>query len=347
MFSVTQIFPNHAVDVVERQVIESVTHVVGKFIGLVILTVHRIAELSRLAIREQTDKLAEERPRRSRSPIPVMPSVDQLLELIHCHSRREMRIIIAAHRADPDLEDLLLAAKIGVRMKLVHAAREILDVRVVTVIHAARFANALEQMRVSAAVLAKIRTRQPQCDPILVATLEVDRESERDCHGRRFLLDNHSITALEHRRRRCIEQRSNARLEFLQIVTDRRRERFRIATRQPDSDVRDCVVLTIERLHVIERYRFDVRNMTKIQRAVGVLVAINRLVQVFLAQFLVIVANKVGANRIRDLRLDALEILSPTRPGKAAGRAPVNTRDRDCPYAPGPTGASFLYQPAR
>ena len=59
-----QVFPNHPVDIVKRQFIESGTHVIGEFIGLVILTVQRIAELSRLAIRQQTDKLAEICPRR-------------------------------------------------------------------------------------------------------------------------------------------------------------------------------------------------------------------------------------------------------------------------------------------
>jgi hypothetical protein len=63
--------------------------------------------------------------------------VDQFLQLVHCRSRGEVRVIVVAHWTNPDLEDLLRPRQIGVRMKLEVAARKILGVRIVDVVHAA------------------------------------------------------------------------------------------------------------------------------------------------------------------------------------------------------------------
>ena len=88
--------------------------------------------------------------------------------------------ILRLDRANPNLEDLLLAAQIGIGCKLKHAARKVLDVRVIAIIQPARFAQALIEVAVTGTMLAKIRSDHCQGRPIFVGAGRVNRKAERD-----------------------------------------------------------------------------------------------------------------------------------------------------------------------
>ncbi len=225
-----------------------------------------------------------------------------------------MSVIVAAHRADPDLEDLLLSSQVSAGMEPGHAIWEVLDVGIVAIVHAARLANALEQVAIDTAVLAEIGARKPQCNPVRIATFDVYRKSERHGNTRCLLFDDRCLATFDQWRRTRVEQSLYTDVKLLHIIAYPRGERVRITARQSDRDVRDRVVLTVEHLDVIQRNRLDVAGRTKIQRTVWVIVAVNRCVQVLFAQFLIIIRNKVGANGIAHLCLDALEVL--LRPGR-------------------------------
>jgi hypothetical protein len=80
--------------------------------------------------------------------------VDHLAQFMQRHAQREVAVL-RRHRADPDLEQLRLAAQVGVREELEHPAREGLDIRVVAIVHAPFFADALVQARARGAVFAE------------------------------------------------------------------------------------------------------------------------------------------------------------------------------------------------
>jgi hypothetical protein len=78
--------------------------------------------------------------------------------------------VLRRDRADPDFEQLRLAAQVRAREELEHPAREGFDVGVVAVVHAAQFADALVQVGVRGAVLAQPGLGQPQGREVRVRT---------------------------------------------------------------------------------------------------------------------------------------------------------------------------------
>src|SRR5210317_2502138 len=121
---------------------------------------------------------------------------------MHRHAGREMRVVVRAQGPDPDLEDLLLPAEVRIGLELEHAAREILDICVVAIVHAAYRTYALVQMAVAGAVFAEPRAHQPQSDPVRITATQVYRETERHCDGRGRFLDDDRFMAVNcgHRR---------------------------------------------------------------------------------------------------------------------------------------------------
>src|SRR5690606_36192318 len=192
--------------------------------------------------------------------------------------------------------------------------REVLDVCVIPVVHPAQLAYALEQVAVVAAVLAEPGTYQPQGEPVRIAPPEIDREAERYRDRRRFLLHDYGAVAFERWGRRHLECQRLAGGKRLEIVADAAREVVGIAAREPDREVVDRVIALVERLHVMQRERLEVADVTQVERAVGMIGAVDLGVEHFLAKLLVIVTDQARADGVHELRADPAEVLlAPAR----------------------------------
>src|SRR2546423_8384384 len=112
-----------------------VAHVRVEIRDAVVATVERVTELRVLRGGQDVDVLEQKIARRFKRFLRHSVS-HQLVIFVERGAQREMSI----HRLDgsnPDLENLLLASKVRVWLKLKHAAREIFYVGVVAVVQTA------------------------------------------------------------------------------------------------------------------------------------------------------------------------------------------------------------------
>src|SRR5207244_4292174 len=83
------------------------------------------------------------------------PVLRKLVQFIKRRSQREQPVL-RLDRANPNLEDLLLAIEVRIRMKLEHPSREVLNVSVVAVVQSSNRAKPLVQITVARAMLSEI-----------------------------------------------------------------------------------------------------------------------------------------------------------------------------------------------
>src|SRR5215813_11550057 len=93
------------------------------------------------------------------------------------------------NRPDPDLEDLLLASQVRLRLEPEHSLREILDVGIIAVFEAAQLAHPIPQAAAAGSMLSQVGLSDEQGWKIGVAPFHVESRAERNRHRARLLLD--------------------------------------------------------------------------------------------------------------------------------------------------------------
>ena len=83
---------------------------------------------------------------------------------------------------------------------------------------------------------------------------------------------------------------------------------WRITAGQPDHQIRLCVVLSEELLHILDRKPLDRTHRTAVVMGIGISV-VNIAKQTLLAQLFVIAFPKRGFEKIQRIVADALEVV--------------------------------------
>src|SRR3954471_5632914 len=165
------------VDLIQRERGKAFFHIAAVIRDSIVTAVESIAEAGGLGLEQHIDKFEEELPgafeiffRQSFS--------DELIIFVKRVAQRE-QALGWGNRTNPDLKDLLLPREVRVRLKLEHPAREIFDIRVISVVEAAGFAQTLVKMAIAGAMLPKVRSHQGERRIIWIAALHINGKPER------------------------------------------------------------------------------------------------------------------------------------------------------------------------
>src|SRR5688572_8348498 len=142
------------VNVSQRQFRKLLTHVRRKILNLVVATVQRVTKLGVLRGGQDVDEFHQELARRFKivrgHSIP-----HQLVIFVKCCTQSEVTVL-RLDRANPDLENLLLAAQVRIGLELKHATWKIFYVGVVAVIQSPQFTQTLIEIRAARTMLAQV-----------------------------------------------------------------------------------------------------------------------------------------------------------------------------------------------
>ena len=174
-------------------------------------------------------------------------------QLVERGARGEQRVLVL-HRPQPDGELALTARAARLRRRRVAALlREVLDVRVVAVVEAARLAQPLHEAPVELAVLAERRARHQPGGEVGAVARQRPRHADRDRRRRRLLLDEPHARLVRRLQRdldqRRARRRQRRRRRALQLLDDVGRVAAGDADGQPVAreDARRLLLDVVER----------------------------------------------------------------------------------------------------
>ena len=171
--------PDCPVDIVERELRQFRFQVLVVVWNAVPEAVDGIAEFGGFVLGKNVDVFGEEQPR-ALEVLLGHAVFDQFVQF----KKSQTECIgcgIRLHRANPDLENLLLTRQVRFRLEEEHAAGEVLDIGVVAVVKSADFTHPVVQIIVGA-VLPEPGLHYEQSGKIRVAAFHVDGKSEGPCH---------------------------------------------------------------------------------------------------------------------------------------------------------------------
>ena len=296
------------VDVVERERGELGAVPLHEAVQPVHLLVDGVAEGAALRRGQERGVLAEKGARRLEVGLQhAVP--EERVELVAGDAQGEVRLL-GRDGPDPDLEQLRAARQVRRGLRPEHAVGEVLEVGVVAVVHAARLAHPLEQVRRRVAVLAEPRPHHVERDKVGVGARDGDGKAERDGRGAPRLGDERHARALDLGHRRPVE-RLDGRAERQrgpEAGVEAALHRRGVAARDREGEGALGVVPRVEGAHVVQRERLDGRAVAQRRRAVGV-AAVDDLVEHLLAELLVVVLPQARAEVAQEVAPDALEVV--------------------------------------